>query len=390
MCAAALCLDACRNFSGEKQSVNVLVFRIGQLGDTIAALPAFWALREHFKSDRLTLLSDIQHGTKYVVAEDILQGSGIFARYITYVRHRSRARSAASLSKLLLQLRREKFDTLVYLAPVERPAQTVENDRRFFRLAGIRNFIGIDAKISVPPKVDGQPLPQMPSEVDLNFARLSASGIPIPAPGFGRTDLVLGEAEFAGVSAWLQRQPNDGGRPWLSVGPGSKMPAKLWPEERFRAAVQELIQRYDFWPVVFGGPEDAPIAKRLIAAWKRGSVAASELNLRESALALRRCRLYLGNDTGTMHLAAASKVPCVAIFSARDHPGRYHPYGVPHRVLRKQIDCEGCMLVECVERRNECLNAISVDEVVEACASLWSEVNSIEHPAESAAVTSER
>lgn len=86
----------------------------------------------------------------------------------------------------------------------------------------------------------------------------------------------------------------------------------------------------------------------------------------ESAAVLKRSRGYLGNDTGTMHLAAMVGVPCVALFSARDYPGQWEPYGHGHAVLRHETDCAGCMLEVCHERGNECLRLISEEEVFEA------------------------
>jgi ADP-heptose:LPS heptosyltransferase len=68
-----------------------------------------------------------------------------------------------------------------------------------------------------------------------------------------------------------------------------------------------------------------------------------------------------------MHLAAAAGTPCVALFSAREWPGMWFPYGVPQTVLRKQIECEGCALIECQTHANECLNRISAPEVMAAC-----------------------
>jgi ADP-heptose:LPS heptosyltransferase len=81
---------------------------------------------------------------------------------------------------------------------------------------------------------------------------------------------------------------------------------------------------------------------------------------------LERCALYVGNDTGTMHLAASVGTPCVAIFSARDNPGKWEPTGPGHIVLRHEVPCAGCMLETCVDNDLECLKAISVDEVLAA------------------------
>ncbi len=68
-----------------------------------------------------------------------------------------------------------------------------------------------------------------------------------------------------------------------------------------------------------------------------------------------------------MHLAVAAGIRCVAIFSARDWPGRWYPYGEGHRVFRADIDCEGCRLQTCTERGNACLRRIQADEVTAAC-----------------------
>ena len=92
--------------------------------------------------------------------------------------------------------------------------------------------------------------------------------------------------------------------------------------------------------------------------------------MRQSAALLDRCKLFVGNDTGTMHLAAAGGLPCVALFSARDEQGKWDPMGGPHHVIRKSVPCAGCMLVQCVERDRLCLRLIEVDEVVAAAEDL--------------------
>lgn len=348
---------------------NVLVFRIGQLGDTIVALPAMHAARKHFAGARFTLLCDRHPGKARVLAADLLRGARIFDAFESYVVDDSRGGRLLRpfrMAGLMLRLRRGRYDTLVYLAPSTRTAEQVARDRKFFALAGIRNFYGMNGFAELPKKISGEPLATTAAESDLMMARLAEVGISVPAAGRGSLNLGLGESDEAEVKKWLRALPPDGGRAWLGVGPGSKMPAKRWPEERFREVVAQLIASRDMWPVVFGGPEDTAMAARLIAAWGRGFNAAGGLSLRGAAAALGRCKLYLGNDTGTMHLAAAAGVPCVAVFSSREWPGMWFPYGVPQKVFRSQIECEGCGLVECVEKRNECLNRIQAAEVLTA------------------------
>ena len=143
------------------------------------------------------------------------------------------------------------------------------------------------------------------------------------------------------------------------------MPAKIWPEERYLTVGYSLINELGAIPIIFGDTVDRALGNRLIKAWKSGVNAAGELSVRQAAAVLARCRFYVGNDTGTMHLAAAVKTPCVAIFSARDWPGRWYPYGENNIVLREAVDCEGCMLNVC-NRDLECINMITVESVIAA------------------------
>jgi hypothetical protein len=349
--------------------MRILVFRIGQLGDTIAALPAMWAVKREFAGAHLTLLSDRHERKTYVLASDLLRGSGIFDEFLSYPASEVNGfKRAWQLAVLLTAIRRRRFDKLAYLAPSARTPSQIKRDQRFFRLAGINHFIGMRGFPHLPKKVAGKPLGPTARESALILARLEMDGI-FAAKGLSVSDLCIGAVEEAALSGWRETLPSDGGRPWLAVAPGSKMPSKRWPPERFAKVVTELIEEFDIWPVVFGGKEDRGIGDELVNGWKAGYNAAGALELRPAMAALKHCVLFLGNDTGTMHMAALAGVPCVAIFSARDCPGLWYPNGEGHRVFRAQIDCEGCGLVECVERKNECLHRISAAEVLAGCKS---------------------
>ena len=354
-----------------KNSSRILVFRIGQLGDTLVALPAMWAVKTQFPEAHLALLCDRHPGKSFVLASDLLRGTGIFSGFLSYpVTGSGGITKLFSMVSLLAAIRKGRFDTLVYLAPSGRTSNQIERDRRFFSLAGIKTFVGMDGFAALEIKKPGVPLAETPRESELLLKRLSFF-----APTYNyRKDLALGAGEEKEVADWLARQNSDGGRRWVAFAPGSKMPAKRWPLERFIEVGRGLIEPYDIWPVVFGGAEDAGDANRLIEAWGRGYNAAGELSVRASGFALKRCALYLGNDTGTMHLAAAEDTKCVAVFSSRDRPGRWNPAGTGHRIFRSPIECEGCGLMECVERKNECLDRISSAQVLAGCSSILAAV----------------
>jgi len=86
----------------------------------------------------------------------------------------------------------------------------------------------------------------------------------------------------------------------------------------------------------------------------------------ESAEIIRRCNLLISNDCGPVHLAAAVRTPVVGIYSSRDFPGAWHPWGIIHTVLRNDsVSCRFCFKTEC--ETMECINSITVEQVIEAC-----------------------
>ena len=352
------------------EAKKILVYRIGAVGDNLVAVPAIRAARAHFSGSRFFLLSDQQVGSRRVQGREIFEGSGFFESFLSYPYDSSRWGKwlqPTRLLRLALNLRRKKFDALIYFPPMGRPLPLVNRDKFFFRLAGIRQIYGADIFTSLPNKMPGEPLPRVSQEGDYLLARLKASGIPVPPEGQGDMDLNLGEREQKELKMVLDRMSPDGGRPWIGVAPGAKQPVSLWPMERYREVVGRLVKERGVWPVVFGGDQERGMGESLIREWGSGYNLAGLLGVRASALAFQGCRLYLGNDTGTMHLAAAVKTPCVGVFSSHNYPGQWYPYGPGHREFRTVIECEGCRLVDCVEKKMECILAIGVDEVTQAC-----------------------
>lgn len=355
------------------QPRRVLVHHIGSLGDTLMALPALWALRQAWPSASLTLLTKRTQLAHVVVAHSLLSGSGLFDDHLEYQGRREGGDGWVQRAKqvaLLLRLRVRRFDAVVTLAPSERQAAQVARDARFFAWAGIRRRIGFDVSWE-PPSRAQRPLPTLPSEAEALLERLRRAGLPVPPLDQARRDCGLNERDFAAAEAWIETQAAAArSRPWLALAPGSNMPSKIWPEERFAELARVLVHEHGLWPVVFGGPEDQDTGDRLVRALGQGSNAAGALSPRAAAAALRRAALFVGNDTGTMHLAASEGVPCVAAFSARDFPGKWHPIGGAHVVLRRRLPCEGCMLERCEAQRMACLLDIGVQEVLNAARQL--------------------
>ena len=340
-----------------------LIFRTGQLGDTLVALPAIESIRRSFPKHRLVLLTD-RHpsSTGYVSSWDICESTGWFDGVIYYQPKERGWVALRGWLSLLVELRSIKVDQFFNLAPGRSKWQTMRDEWFFGIAAGMHGYHAPIARRNPGPQSNGC-LPRLEPEWRRTIRSVSAEEprdlafkLPIPEP---EREMARRVALAAGV---------DFGSRLLAVAPGSKMPAKKWPADRFAELGQRIQDESpDLRLVVLGGAEDASIGQELCNAWgKRAFNLAGKLSIYGSAAVLEKCIGYVGNDTGTMHLAAMCSVPCVAIFSARDYPGRWDPYGKGHIVLRHDVECAGCFLEVCDQHCNKCLKLISVDEVHEA------------------------
>jgi lipopolysaccharide heptosyltransferase I len=143
---------------------------------------------------------------------------------------------------------------------------------------------------------------------------------------------------------------------------------KFWRQERWAALADRLA--LDGLRVVFGGSgkDKAYLAPIVEGMGQVPMIAAGELDLAGSAALLRRSALYIGLDSGPMHMAALAGVPVVALFGPT-HPERVGPYNVAHRVVRAaHLDCLGCRKRSCAHLA--CMEGIAVEMVYAAARQL--------------------
>jgi ADP-heptose:LPS heptosyltransferase len=154
----------------------------------------------------------------------------------------------------------------------------------------------------------------------------------------------------------------------LAMSIGGKAEVRDWGDENWRALLTELTTRLPGWGLfALGAPVEAARTSALLAAWKGPSLnLCGELSIRESGAIMERARIFIGHDSGPIHLAASVGTACAAIFSARNLPGMWFPYGEMHKVFYKRTECAGCELDICVEFKKMCITAVTVKEVVAA------------------------
>ena len=356
MCATA----SSRRWSTSLADPKIFVFRIGQLGDSLVALPALMKLAERYPGGDYTLITNAPERSTFVTAWEVMQHTGLFSDRIAYD-----PTSLSSIRALAGELSRRRGDNLLcYLGPLYRTRFQVARDQVFFRACGFNRIIGLESARSPELRSAGGLLHTLAKEstrlLDVVADATFGSKTPPPPPLLWPPP--ESERKVDALLAPLRE-------PIVGLGPGSKMPAKKWFFDRFETLVDRIIE-HGASLAVLGGPEDRDDGEALARRHPEHVVnLAGHTSIIESAAALGRCAVYVGNDTGTMHLAAAMGTRCVAIFTSRANPGMWEPWGEGHATLRRELDCSGCMLVECVEQKMRCLDLIAVDDVWQRVAS---------------------
>lgn len=177
----------------------------------------------------------------------------------------------------------------------------------------------------------------------------------LPADWETRADRIL-EAHF-------QEAP----RPLVGFHPTGSGKYKWWPAEHFASLGERLNEAYGSRFVIISSREEASVVRRIGSRLRgRAMLIEGRLDLLEVACLVKKCGLFIANDSGPLHMALALGVPTVALIGA-DSPLRIGPYGVPNAlaVYRKEEVCHEarCRNQKCAD--NRCLKVISPEEVWE-------------------------
>lgn len=166
--------------------------------------------------------------------------------------------------------------------------------------------------------------------------------------------------------AWAkERLP---GEDWVGINPGATYgTAKQWYPDRFVDVARRLSKR-GLKAVVVGGPSEAELGDR-VAREAGGLSLAGRTSILQLAAVIERCRLFLTNDTGPMHVADAVGTPIAAVFGPTDWRTT-PPYGKSHEIVRTEIECAPCLERVCPLKHHDCMKRVSADDVEEACGRL--------------------
>ncbi len=336
---------------------KILVRAPNWVGDAVMCLPALDALHGAFPDSEISVL------VRPVIGELFVGRPGAY-RVVTYD-YQGAHEGWRGMLTLARSLRRERYDLAVLF-------QNAFGAALLSVLAGIALRYGyatdgrrvlLTHPVACPDP--GRALHQVRYYLDM--LRPLVREAPAPAPV-----LYVSPEEETMANRLLQEHGVRVADVLIGVNPGSVYGgAKRWLAERFAEVADRLVvdvRRRSPSPVrclIVGGPGEQALGEAIARRMLSNAVVLSgHTSLRVLKAVLKRCCLFVTNDTGPMHMANALGVPVVAVFGSTD-PMATAPYNGLASVVRNPVDCSPCLLRECpIDHR--CMTSVSADQVVRA------------------------
>jgi heptosyltransferase-2 len=172
----------------------------------------------------------------------------------------------------------------------------------------------------------------------------------------------------------LYIEPKKFDKPTLGINAGATYgSAKRWYPQRFAEVAKEFSGTYDI--IIFGGPNEIEMAQDIQNSLKSFNVTnyinlAGKTSIKKLCSHIAGCSLFITNDSGPMHIAAAYSVPTISIFGPTRYKETSQWQNEKSKIIRHEMDCSPCMKRECPLGHHECMKNITAIEVIEAVKTL--------------------
>ncbi len=348
---------------------KILIIRLSAIGDVIRTLPAVKALKEHNPSSHIAWVVEEPSRTLLESQPEIDEVIVVPRKKWTEgIRSPLRiGRTLGEVFRFVRELRGRRFDTTF--------------DFHGLLKSGILSYgsgaptrVGFDREWSkewnflfsnVRAKLPGDQIKKM-NRFDQNLGLLRGIGLDVRDVKIGlsipREDREVIGAFFTNLATPLKR-------PLIAVHPGTsqKTRYKRWMPDRYAQLSDRLIRELGATVLFTWGPDELDWVKAIQKEMKEPSLLGPRTgSITQLAEVFRRCDLYVGGDTGPMHVASMMGVPVVAIFGPT-YPTVNAPFG-RHRMVRQDVGCNPCRNRACEELT--CLKAVTVDDVFQATKDL--------------------
>jgi len=329
---------------------RVLIIKPSALGDVIQATCMLPVIKEHDPDIRISWLV-FEHNKEVVVGHPLLD------EVITLDRHGGVLKA---WSRTKRQMRQMDFDTVIDVQCLLRSAllSFLSGCKRRVGFANGREFSTLfyTETFDIPTR--------SMHAVDGYLALCEALGMKRGEDV--RFPLPIRERHRKRVESLFPKEGE--GECMIVVCPTAGWSSKCWPEASFAALSDLLVEERRARILLVGAPGEKEAVGRVAGLMHRPCLDLSgKLSLMEVAALLERSDLFVGNDSGLMHMASATRTPCVAIFGPTD-PGRTGPYNPLARTIQADLECVPCFRKHC--REMTCMKEISLETVTRMCMDL--------------------
>ena len=330
---------------------NILVIKLRYIGDVLLATPTVRAIKAARPHVRVTMM--VNRGT-----EDVLSGNPDIDEIVILDKG-----SLVTQFQLIAGLRRRRFDTVIDLTDGDRsavlswvcgaPVRIGFNDEHRWRGRFYTQVV--------------QSAPGVQHRIDRDLEALKPMSIQADSrnPQLWLTPEDANSADRLLDQLGLQRSQSI-----AMLQPGARYWFKAWPPERFAELADHLTAQYSCQVLIGGSHQDIDLAQQIRQMAKSSPVImAGRTTIKQLAAIAKKSVLFVGSDSGAMHIASAVGTPVVALFGP-SNPREWGPRGGPVEVLYKELDCRSCFHPTCIRGEENCMRLIAVDEVMSASGRL--------------------
>lgn len=352
---------------------SVIVFRLDQLGDLVLTTPLFRELKRAYPGARCTVVAPPEYKSILTTnrnVDDILPLCEMKAKWLP-----ARARSLASaLWFYWTELRHRHFDLAI--SPRWDVDESLATLLCALTSAGTR--VGHSSKVSAAKRKLNRgfdpvfdvivPPGPLQHEVDRNLAVIEALGAKVENR---RVEICLTENDRRFASELLKH--HDKRKVLVAIGIGGRAAGRKWPLPRYAECIARLNQQRMVQPVIVCSSEEDAEASELSVMLAVPPYILGGVPLRAVCAVLERCDLFIGNDSGLAHLAAAMECPTVVVSrhpangdpNHANSPARFGPRSALSRVVQP-LSGEGECVTSCRSAEAHCITRVTVERVVAA------------------------
>ena len=339
--------------------MKLLVRATNWVGDAVMCIPALEAIRAQWPQAEISILA------RPWVA-DLYRGQAFADRVIALD---ASARTPFAMEKIARDLRSGRFDCVLLL-------QNAFSAAWLAWRAGISERIGYarDARSLLLTRAVSVPRAnEIPAHESYYYLELLRRiGWLDKLPGITEIRLQLAEGAAAGAETRLERAGVHHGSLRVAFAPGAAYgAAKCWLPERFAAVADSLVDEFKADVILFGTPSEVEVSRQIAARMRHRPISlVGQTPIGELPALFSRCQLFIGNDSGAMHVAAAVGVPVVGVFGSTD-PNGTAPVTPQRTLVQRKVPCSPCFLRKCpIDHR--CMTRVTVADV-HAAALKWLE-----------------